>query len=217
MPETSSRNSLNKQAYDKVAKEYGKRVSVLSANNKKVISLFIDYLDKQFDGDLHHDLAILDIGVGSGLDLKFFNEQGFQVFGNEISEKMVDVAKNNVPEAQFFIGDFLKYNFPQKFDGIYAQAFIHLFPKAEVGEVFSKMFSLLNSKGLIHFSTTIHAEPWEGWEEKHDYEVKVKRFRKHWNLQELNDFLESIGVNVIHQYTIHDPLGKNWVNTIISN
>ena len=79
------------------------------------------------------------------------------------------------------------------------------------------MFSILEPQGLIHFSTTIHEKPSEEFREKEDYEIKVKRFRKWWTLDELNDFLKELpDTEVVHQYTVHDPLGKEGVNTIVS-
>ena len=76
------------------------------------------------------------------------------------------------------------------------------------------MYKILEPKGLIHFSTTIHNIASEGFEEKEDYSRKSIRFRKRWTLEELNNFLENENINIIHQYLIKDPLGKNWVNTI---
>ena len=64
------------------------------------------------------------------------------------------------------------------FNQVFAQSFIHLFPKDKVLDVFRKMFTLIENNGFLHFSTTIHNTSSEGFEEKEDYNVKVKRFRK---------------------------------------
>ena len=82
----------NRKAYDSVAEEYSQRRPILDNNNRKVIGIFIDFLDKRYANRDRNDMSILDVGIGSGLDLGIFNEQGYKTFGNDISEKMIEVA-----------------------------------------------------------------------------------------------------------------------------
>ncbi len=200
----------NKKAYGLVAEEYFQRRPLLIENNEKVINNLLKHLE------IKENLSVLDVGVGSGLDLEIFNNNGFKTYGTDISEKMIELARINSPNSQYYLGNFLDLEFGRKFSVIYAQAFIHLFPKGEIPKIFEKMYSILENNGLIHFSTTIHSKPSEGLEEKKDYKEKVKRFRKRWALNELNEFLETLeSVNLIHQYLVKDPMGKNWVNTIV--
>jgi SAM-dependent methyltransferase len=206
----------NKSAYDATASEYSKRKDLMAQNNRKVIETYATFLDKRFPGRERKDMSILDIGVGSGLDLSIFHELGYQTFGNDMSEKMIEEARKNSPESVFYCSDFTEYRFGRKFSGLYAQAFIHLFPKNLVHSLFEKMFTMLEPEGLIHFSTTIHDKPSEEFREKIDYETKVRRFRKWWTLEELNGFLKEIpNIEVLHQYIVSDPLEKQWVNTIV--
>lgn len=208
----------NKEAYDCVAIEYSQRKPVFDENNRKVIGIFVDFLNRRYSGRTKREVSILDAGVGSGLDLSIFEEEGYQTFGIDISDKMIEFARTNAPHSTYYCGDFIYFPFERLFSGLYAQAFIHLFPKNEVSKVFEKMYSVVEPQGLIHFSTTLHSESSEGWEEKKDYNQNVKRFRKRWTLDELCDFLKKLpDTNIVHQYTIYDPVGKGWVNTIISH
>ena len=200
----------NKLAYDRFASEYSQRKTYVNDNNINVIDIFYDFLQNG------NPKSILDVGVGSGLDLSIFNKKGLKTYGIDISKKMIKIAKTNSPNSTFYNGNFTDFNFTQKFSAIYAQAFIHLFPKNEVQKIFEKFYSITEPSGLIHFSTTIHNKPSEGWEEKSDYQDKVKRFRKRWTLNELNDFIEyQPCFSLVHQYTIKDPFKKKWINTII--
>ena len=110
----------------------------------------------------------------------------------------------------------MTYEFGNKFSAIYCQAFIHLFPKPEVNEIFDKCFALLVEGGLMHFSTTIHSIPSDGYEEKMDYDCQVCRYRKRWTLVELNAFLVEHNLGVHLQYQIEDTYGKQWCNTVVS-
>ncbi len=207
----------NKEAYDRVAIEYSQRKPVFDENNRRIIGIFIDFLNKRYAGRAKREISILDVGVGSGLDLSIFEKEGYQTFGIDISDKMIESARNNSPHSTYYCGDFIPFQFDRIFSGLYAQAFVHLFPKSEVSKVFEKIYSVVEPQGLIHFSTTIHPESSEGWEEKKDYQQKVERFRKRWTLDELNDFLKKLpDTNIVHQYQVRDPMGKEWVNTIIS-
>lgn len=207
----------NKKAYDLTAREYSERRSIHEKNNKQITSRFLGLLMERFPGRKPSDLSVLDVGVGSGLDLQIFSEKGLKTYGIDISSEMIEVAKQVSPESVYYCGNFLERDFKQqKFSAVYAQAFIHLFPKETARKVLEKMLSLLEPEGLIHFSTTVHEKGLEGLEEKKDYQAKVKRYRKRWELPELNSFLKEIpGTELLLQYQIIGPLGKHWVNTVL--
>jgi SAM-dependent methyltransferase len=206
-------SALNRLAYERTAEEYFRNTPLYSKSNQAVISNFVTFLEKKYPEN--KNISILDVGVGSGLDLSIFEKLGYLTYGIDISEKMIKFAKTNSQKTTFYCGDFLEFPFDQKFSGIYAQAFIHLFPKERVYDILEKMHSLLEPEGLIHFSTTVHEIPSEGFEEKTDYRASVKRYRKRWTLIELNEFIEGLTfLENIHQYQIVDPKGKTWVNTI---
>ena len=62
---------------------------------------------------------ILDAGCGSGVVAQALVDNGFQVTGIDISQKMIDIARHRTPEADFRVGDMTALEFDTKtFDGI---------------------------------------------------------------------------------------------------
>lgn len=156
----------------------------------------------------------MDVGCGVGLDSYILTEQGFQVNGVDIAERMVEYARQNVPRASFEEADFFTYSNGQ-FHGIVMDAFLHLFPKADIPIVLSKAKSLLVPRGYGLVSTTKSEKSVEGYFKKEDYHERVKRFRKFWTEQELRETLEQNGLRIVDFYTDHEQaFNKIWMNAL---
>jgi SAM-dependent methyltransferase len=94
---------------------------------------------------------ILDIGCGPGLYLKDFPTQ-HHLFGIDINKKMLALAKQTVPHANLFHGDFLKNKFEIKFEFIYSIGVIQYSPPDESNEFFNNVAHLLNTGGFVFIS-----------------------------------------------------------------
>lgn len=203
---------INKEAYEQAAEEYGRRVEEYEISDKMIMKPFIDYLKSKFKR-----AKILELGPGSGLSLKILSEKGCKTTAIEISKNMIEVAKRTSPETEFINDEFLSHDFGKsKYDGIFARAFIHLFPKTEAVKVISKMKCLLNREGIIHLATTIHKTSGEGIMEKSDYPGKPKRFRKTWTEEELLDTIKNLGLKVvIKEPYLEKKRNKLWINLLV--
>lgn len=193
----------NKNTYDALAEQYEKKVNQRKEFNKTAISQFIHYIS---NGN-----KILDLGCAVGLDASIFIENGFSVVGLELSEEMVKFARKRNPSAKILSGNFLEANFDERFDGIYAQAFVHLFPKEEAITVIKKIKSLLNKEGVAHITSSKSDESKEGWFVKSDYSGEHKRFRKYWTKEEMEETLKQVGFVIVDYYEIKDPYEKEWM------
>ena len=62
--------------------------------------------------------SFLDVGCGYGGLLDYAISQDFELdyFGIDVAQNMIDYAREKHPDAEFFLGDFLNYQFHQKFD-----------------------------------------------------------------------------------------------------
>ena len=200
----------NKSAFNRLAHEYNERWRKYLGHQETVLSLFEEKLRQGFEAPIR----VLDVGCGVGLDSHILTEHGFQIYGIDIAEKMIEYAKQNVPRAIFEESNFFTYLNGQ-FQGIVMDAFLHLFPKEEVQTILGKAKSLLVSGGYGLICTTKNDESVEGYFEKEDYNGRVKRFRKHWTEQELKDTLKQNGLRIVDFYIDHEQaFNKIWMNAL---
>ena len=98
--------------------------------------------------DLDVNKTVLEIGCSTGRIAKKIVDFCKTYIGIDVSQKTIDVAKNhfkNNNNARFFDGDFLNYDFYQKFDVICSTlTFMHIQNKEFA---LTKIFNLLKSDG----------------------------------------------------------------------
>lgn len=101
----------------------------LNANNYflATYSVNLDYLWKKFSKILFPDAQILDLGCGSGRDLRYFADQGFRAIGVDYSFNLIKLAKH-LSNQPIISANFTSLPFTDKvFDGVWAVAsLLHL-------------------------------------------------------------------------------------------
>ena len=202
---------LNKRAYNALAPEYQEKWQDFIPQQTGVM-----YSLKSWLRALERKAKVLDIGCGVGLDAFILSNSGFEVKGIDVSEKMLEFARKNAPGCKFIEGDFLEAELSEKFDAIIMGAFIHLFPRHDASRVLQKAKSLLNDGGLVFVSTTCSNVSKEGLFRKEGYSGSELRSRKFWTEQELREFLESEGFDIIDFFKDFDEVrNKQWMNFIV--
>lgn len=98
---------------------------------------------------------VLDAGTGAGIPAaKFLVKKGFKVTGIDISEKMIEAAKKNVPEGEFKVKNILELDFPDKtFDGIVCVYTLWHIPKEKHQEIFQNFKRMLKPGGILMINT----------------------------------------------------------------
>lgn len=202
----------NQKVYDILADEYKSRLKDYVISDRKIAAPFISYLKKHFKS-----AKVLELGPGSGLNLSFFEKAGFVTTAIDISREILRVAEDTAPRTKYLLGDFLGYDFGRiKYDGIFAKAFIHLFPKSDAVIVLSKIAKLLVNGGAAFIATTVNEESVEGFFEKEDYQGATKRYRKKWTEDELMVSLADAGFKIINKGYHNEPdKKKKWVNLVV--
>lgn len=129
-----------KDGYNVIANQY------LEARTKK--SADTSLLD-EFIQELPENARVLDAGCGAGVPVSKALCERFAVTGVDFSEKQIELAKANVPNATFICQDMNKLDFPAgSFDGICSfYAIIHI-PREEHRTLLESFYRMLKPNGL---------------------------------------------------------------------
>lgn len=206
-PTIISLNKIHVSVYDMLADEY----EGCADSNSEIVAEAVEKLT-QF---LATSASVLDVGCAVGNVADAIASKGYEVDGIDISSKMIEIAKRTVPGARFFVGDVYTYSFEKQYDAIIAFAFIHLFPRGEVVKMLNKFKEILKPGGYLYTGTTESSEYIEGYEYKHDYSKKVRRFRARWPRKELDQFLVNNGFEIIEVYKHIDFKNKIWLDYLL--
>jgi len=97
---------------------------------------------------------VLDAGCGSGRRVaRVLADNGFQITGIDISQKMIDLAKHHVPEATFEVGDMTALEFEdESFDGIVSTYAVFHVPRTKHFSLFQDFHRILKKGGALLFS-----------------------------------------------------------------
>ena len=103
----------------------------------------------EFMEKLPENARVLDAGCGAGIPISQMLSERFQVTGVDFSEAQVELAKKNVPNAEFLCEDMTKLEFPAAtFDGITSYyAIIHI-PREEHQALLTNFYRMLKPGGL---------------------------------------------------------------------
>ena len=100
------------------------------------------------------DAHVLDLGSGTGLPTaRQLVQAGVRVTGHEISERMIELARINVPEAEFVRADILDLQpVETQYDAIVAFFSLLCLPRARIPEALSRVRASLLPGGLLCLS-----------------------------------------------------------------
>jgi trans-aconitate 2-methyltransferase len=110
---------------------------------------------------------ILIPGVGYGRNAQFFEKNGQNVEGIEISGHAIKMAKNKGLTFPIYKGNVLEMPFnDDKYEGIYCFNVLHLLKKPDRKSFIGKCYNQLNPGGLVFFVVFSEKEPSYGKGEK---------------------------------------------------
>ncbi len=180
--------SLNKRAWDHIAEKYEKaNYGTISP----IFELFCSYLPK-------HGL-ILDLGSGTGLPYdKMFIERGFNVVGIDISSEMIEIARRNVPQAEFTELSMTEIDYENEFDGVFSSYSMLLLDPTSFKDVAKEIVRALKKDGVFYVSLN---EPWEEGADV-DAEVIVEimgetMYSRAYIIDDVLDAFTPLGLNLV--------------------
>lgn len=138
---------------------------------------------------------ILDAGCGNGAYSRILSEK-FEVFGVDISEKQIVLAKHNAPKARFICQDMTKMTFPDVyFDGILSYyAIIHV-PREEHYDLLRNFHRMLKINGIVLLT-------FQGSDDPESYNLNfldtgIKMFWSGFDKEANLRIVQDIGFNII--------------------
>ena len=191
------------RAYGELLPVYESRLSILQSVHAVV-------LDRVLEG-MPVGASVLEVGCGAGSSLQLLADRGFRAEGVDISSEMANAAhiRSGCP---VHCADFLKFDFPRQYDLVFAQAFVHLFPKALALNVVCRLKSIALKR--VFFSTSLAEKSSEGLEKKDG----ILRYRSRYTSSE---FLDLVAASVSDKewhaeyFDLPDTFGKKWRDVIL--
>lgn len=177
------------KSYNQIAEKYLRRFRLNSDANKhtvKYLKLLINLLPRK--------AKILDLGCGAGIPTTKILAQYYQVVGVDISEKQIQLARKNVPEAKFIKTDMLEVDLPDNsFDAIVSlYAIIHI-PREHHQELLRKIRKMLKPDG--YFLATMGVSDLK--EAKEENWLGAPMYWSHFDKKRNLEMLQQAGFEVI--------------------
>ncbi len=90
---------------------------------------------------------ILDFGCGTGHLTNEIKSSGAYVKGIDISEEMIERARNSYPNINFGTGNIISYTENERYDGIFSNAVLHWIPQKDHVNLLKSVHALLKPHG----------------------------------------------------------------------
>jgi ubiquinone/menaquinone biosynthesis C-methylase UbiE len=140
-------SKIVEQGYNKIAQDY---------YNHRDLNKFNRELER-FTSLISDDAHVLDVGCGAGIPTaKFLVNKGVKVTGIDLSETMLNLARKNVPTAEFVKMDMNKLEFNENtFNGIISVYSLFHVPKEKHLDIFKQFYKVLKPEGILMINTGI--------------------------------------------------------------
>jgi len=171
--------------YDKIASDYYKHRDLNKFDD--LLENFVDLIPKK--------AQVLDAGCGAGIPAsRFLVDKGLTVTGIDISDSMLEMARNNVPNAVFLKKDMKELDFDENsFEGIISVYALFHIPKEDHSTIFEKFYDILKSGGILLINTSINES--EGISNF----FGVPMFWSNYNPKKTLELVKSVGFSIIFE------------------
>ena len=145
---------LNNTGFDQWADEYDRSVARSDAAGSYPFAGYQEILDEIVRQVTEHGGGdVLDIGFGTGTLAARLYAQGCRIYGQDFSERMVQLAQEKMPNAELYSGDFRQGLAEplraQRYDFILATYSLHHLTDAEKVPFLNGLLELLQENGEI--------------------------------------------------------------------
>lgn len=185
---TVNYKDITRQSYDSTAVEYNE--NTVRLHPKQRAASFLSYLAP--------NAAILDVGCGPGRDAKYLAKCGFQVTGFDLSPHMIELARREVPDANFLVMDIEKMAFQEgQFDAIWSSASLLHIPKNKLPHVLQRLHHFLRTDGVLYLSVKKGMGEILEADQRYD---GVEKFWSYFQEEELIEYLKDAGFVILENH-----------------
>ena len=132
------------ESYNKNASAFAKKFNV--------IGIRIDDIKRAFSYIKKDNPKVIEVGCGNGRDAKEILKYTSDYLGIDISEELIKIAKENIPDTKFEVADFETFNFPENIDIVFAFASLIHSDWDNNKKILDKAYKVLNNKGIFYIS-----------------------------------------------------------------
>lgn len=145
---------LDNKGFDLWADHYDESVRESDEDNLYPFAGYREILNRIYQRVLEKDGAmVLDIGFGTAFLTSRLYEKGCEIWGQDFSEKMLQLAQDQMPDAHLYQGDFSKGLaeplLQNTYDFIIATYSLHHLSQVEKVELIQSLRGLLSGQGEI--------------------------------------------------------------------
>ena len=145
---------LDNKGFDLWADGYDKAVGISEETNTYPFAGYKEVLGGIFREILSVEKAkVLDLGFGTGTLTAKLYENGCEIYGQDFSDRMIELAKAKMPNANLYQGDFANGLVPElstcRFDYIIGTYSFHHLSDEQKNALFSGLLDQLNEGGKL--------------------------------------------------------------------
>ena len=177
--------SLNKLAWDRVAERFNK------ANYGKIGKVFKSFCDSLPDRG-----SILDVGCGTGKPFAaLLAERNFEVVGIDVSSRMVEIARRNVPLGKFRELSMTNLDYRDEFDGVVSSFSMLLLSPPLFRDVATRIVRSLRRGGFFYLALNEPLDNSVDVDEEALVEIMgEKMYSRAYTQKEVEDVFEPLGL-----------------------
>lgn len=145
---------LDNKGFDLWANGYDKSVQISEDNNEYPFAGYKEVLNTIYKIVRRKEKAkVLDIGFGTGILTKKLYDDGYEIYGIDFSQRMIEIAKDKMPLASLIQYDFSK-GLPEEikdnsFDYIISTYAMHHLEDEEKSKFIKRLGNYLSKDGKI--------------------------------------------------------------------
>lgn len=132
-------------SYNKTASAHAEKFNKSGARVEDIEKAF-SYINKS-------NPKTVEIGCGNGRDAKEIIKHTSDYLGIDLSEGMLEIARQSTPEAKFELADLETFQFPNNIDVVFAFASILHSDKDSIKDLLERVYTSLNPGGVFFIST----------------------------------------------------------------